>query len=70
MPNQQDDGTYVYPTMRHAIHYARMGGFDIVKDNVGTMFASRADMPTYFELVETPGPYLNYSWVRVRDRRR
>lgn len=68
MPDKQDDGTFVYTSLRQATNYATMGGFDIVKDNVGTLFASRTDMVGYFELVEVPGPYLNYIWKRVHVR--
>lgn len=70
MPDRREDGTFVYTSLRHATNYAEMGGFDVVKDNVGTMYASRSDMDSYFELVEIPGPYLNYIWQRVHARRR
>lgn len=69
MPERSNDGTFVYSSMRQAINYANMAGFDVVSDNLGKRFASRDDMVGYFELVEVPSEqYLNYIWKRVHVR--
>lgn len=64
MPLRQPDGTFVYPTMRSALYYAKNAGFDIDKEN-GVIYASREDNPSEYELVEVPSnQYLNYCWKR------
>lgn len=63
MPTRMDDGTFVYPTLRSALYYARNAGFKVEKHD-GIFYADREDNPSDYQLVEVPGPYLNYAWKR------